>query len=259
MLLAHYPSLALNISRMMSDRLDQQSAPMAGQPMAPDARYAPPQPGMPVDAQQRQQYATDPVGGESPRRRGGFGQWYGNLSGRGKVLFALLVLLVIWLIAVAAPSAVVSIMRGAGLVDDDGTIASTNRAVQAVYKLGSYDVAALDSDMAQAVAMADNQIAPTATYTPYPTATFVPTATPLPTNTPLPPTATPTPAPIAFIAAPVACPSCGRSAPRARGSGGKRSTPDLGQQIGSIGCLRRGRSGRTRTAVLAGDRSSILG
>ncbi len=205
-LLARYPSLALNISRMMSDQLDQQSAPMAGQPMAPDARYAPPQPGMPADAQQRQQYATDPVGGESPRRRGGFGQWYGNLSGRGKVLFALLVLLVIWLIAVAAPSAVVSVMRGAGLVDDDGTIASTNRAVQAVYKLGSYDVAALDSDMAQAVSMADNQIAPTATYTPYPTATFVPTATPLPTNTPLPPTATPTPAPVAFVAAPVAAP-----------------------------------------------------
>jgi CRP-like cAMP-binding protein len=200
MLLARYPGLAINISRMLSDRLDQQSA-SAGQPMAPDARYAPPQPGMPEGAQQRQQYATDPVGGEAPRQRGGFGQWYGNLSGRGKVLFALLILLIIWLIAVAAPSAVVSIMQGAGLVDADGTVASTNKAMQAVYKLGSYDVAALDSDMAQAVAMADNQILPTATYTPYPTATLVPTATPLPTNTPLPPTATPTPAPIAFIAA----------------------------------------------------------
>ena len=116
-LLARYPSLAINISRMLSDRLDQQSA-AGGQPMAADARYAPPQPGMPAGAQQRQQYATDPVGGQTPSQRGGFGQWYRNLSGRGKILFALLVLLIIWLIAIAAPSAVISILQGAGLVDE---------------------------------------------------------------------------------------------------------------------------------------------
>ena len=46
-LLARFPTLAINISRMLSDRLDRQSAP-AGQPMTADARYAPPQPGMPA-------------------------------------------------------------------------------------------------------------------------------------------------------------------------------------------------------------------
>ena len=200
LLLARYPNLAINISRMLSERLEgqAQAAPMA-QPMTGDAAYAPPGTVVPVGAP-RPQYATDPVAAQ-PKKQGGFGAWFRNLSGGKKVLFALLILLVFWLLVVAAPMALREVMRVTGLGNGSSLAMSPQEAIRAVYNLGSYDVAAQDATMAQQVAMADNQVQPTATYTPPPTKTALPTPTPTVTNTPIPPTATPTPAPIAFIAA----------------------------------------------------------
>lgn len=190
MLLARYPGLAINISRMLSERLEQQAAGVPAAAMAPDMQYT-------QQPLRRNMVDTAPAS----RRRGGFGPWYSGLTGWGKVRFGLLLLLLIWLIAIAVPWALWQIIQGTGMASPAALVAgSSDDAIGAVARLGSYEVAAMDSDLAEQVAMADSQVAPTATYTPPPTATPLPTNTPLPTATPLP-TRTPTPVPV--VAAPV--------------------------------------------------------
>ena len=188
-LLARYPNLAISISRILSERLGQQQTAMtasgAQQPQYVSAGPA----GQAAPARRFQNAAVDsPANG----RRSGFGSWFGNLSTWGKVRFALLVLLIIWLIGIAAPYALRSIMSGTGLARGS-TLVSSEVALNAVRSLGSYEVAAMDASLAEAVAMVDSQVPATPTYTPHPTNTPIPTNTPLPTRTPRPsptPTAT---------------------------------------------------------------------
>ncbi|MCB0156819.1 MAG: cyclic nucleotide-binding domain-containing protein [Caldilineaceae bacterium] len=194
MLLARYPSLAINISRILSERLGQQSyAPGA---YDDGSQFAP-------TASPRRRPAPAAGGQAAPRKRGGFGQWFSGLTTWGKVRFALLILLIIWLLFIAVPWALFAVIQGTGMADGSNMPSSPADAIRAVYRLGSYEVAAMDSDAAQEVAMADSQVPPTPTYTPFPTATPPPTNTPLPTATPtqVPPTATPEP--IVYAAAPV--------------------------------------------------------
>ena len=186
-MLTLYPSLAINISRLVSQRMGQESI----------AGTAPTVPMQPVTADSPSRRGRQ---SQEPRReRMGFGQWFGNLSAAGKIIFSVLILLIIWLLFVAAPSAVQELTRLSG----GGAAPSYSNALEAVNKLGSYDVAAMDQDLAQAVAMADQQVMATATYTPYPTSTPLPTATPTvtptPTSTPRP---TATTAPVFIPAAP---------------------------------------------------------
>ncbi len=129
-------------------------------------------------------------------------QWFANLSTLGKVQLALLLLLLVWLIAIAAPAALMSLLQGATVARGPEVTgrASLLNAINAVYAVGSYELAEKDQTLAQALAMADKAVPPTPTYTPAPTITPVPSPTPLPTATPTPmPTATTPPTPAPFV------------------------------------------------------------
>lgn len=155
-----------------------------------------------------------PQGQRQPQRRnsnggGGIGAWFSNMSTFGKVRLAILVLLLIWLLGIVAPYLIFTMIRGtSSAAESTSEIASSSnvlRAINAVYAMGSYELAHSDTQLAQTLAMADQQVGATPTYTPPPTITPVPTNTPLPTPTPTPqPTATPTqpPAPVVRQAAP---------------------------------------------------------
>ncbi|NJN82786.1 MAG: cyclic nucleotide-binding domain-containing protein [Caldilineaceae bacterium] len=182
-LMNQYPTLAISMSRILSQRLEEGTVATQGtgyDDYAPTAAT--------TTAPRRRRAATVDDGPE-PRQRASFGEWFSNLSGFGKLRFALLILLLIWLLGIAAPAALLNLIRGESLAGASPLSISAN-ALRAVYAVGSYELAALDQDSALAVALADSQIQPTPTYTPPPTQTPIPTNTPLPTNTP---TVTPRP------------------------------------------------------------------
>lgn len=172
-LVARHPSLALNITRSFSRRMNQ----YAMAPAAP-ANYAPPSaPQLPVPRFQTVQRRTAAPGAQQPppnRQRanngGGFAEWFGNLTTFGKVRLALFILLLLWLLGVAAPWALLNLLNGTGLANGTA-LASSSRALVAVAKMGSYEIAAQDKNLVQALVQADSMAAPTPTYTPPPTPT----------------------------------------------------------------------------------------
>lgn len=166
MLMSRYPGLAINMSRILSQRLGQ-GAQMAPEPV--QAGYPPQQQPAPLAAganARRRQAAVQP---ETASQRRGFGQWFGGLRPVGKILVALLILLLVYILAIAVPLTVWN-MFSAGAVAEGATV-STLKAVNAASRMGTYDVAAQDSDLAQQLSLADQQVPPTATYTPFPTST----------------------------------------------------------------------------------------
>lgn len=200
-LVARYPSLAINISRSFSRRMNQYAAT----PTAP-ASYAPPSaPQLPVPRFQTVQRRTGAPNAQQPppnRQRatngGGFAEWFGNLSTFGKVRLALFILLLLWLLGVAAPWALLNLLNGTGLANGTA-FAASSRALVAVAKMGSYEIAAQDQKLAAALVQADNMAAPTPTYTPSPTPTSPGDSQPIAVETVVDPgvaTATPTPAPL---------------------------------------------------------------
>ena len=227
MLLNRYPTLAISMSRILSERLSQTpgatgSAPAgyaaaelayggyapgpADAAFEPEdlASYAPENAGIAgnMPSRRRQQAASMQERPAAPGGRPNLIEWFSNLSTLGKVQLAVLLLLVVWLIAIAAPAALLSLLQGTSVARgaDIGGRTSLLSAINEVYAVGSYELASKDKDLAQALAMADQAVPPTPTYTPPPTLTSVPTATPLPTATPPPPrTATTPPTPAPFI------------------------------------------------------------
>lgn len=237
MLMNRYPILAISMSRILSQHLQQAPgaapvpAPAAAAPAAAPyaAPYAPPYAAEDAgfdaeyDEPQAASYASEPqTTGDIPSRRRqraaaaydpsqpvapvakvGFGAWFAELSTLAKVQLALLLLLIIFLVFVVAPATLFSLLQGSSVArgSELTTRANLLNALNAVYAVGSYELAAQDKDLAQALAMADKAVPPTPTYTPAPTMTPIPTATPLPTATPtpVPPTATPPPTPAAFV------------------------------------------------------------
>jgi CRP-like cAMP-binding protein len=197
-LLSQFPLIAINISRMLSQRFGQQA-----DGVQPGPGYAPPVPaGAPPGYQNRQGMAP----ADAPPQKVGMIRRFRNMSTMGKIQVLLLVLVLVYLIGVAAPMALMKMLPGSRPPADEAAI-SSNNALEAVSRMGSFQVAAMDEDLAQAVALADSQARPTATYTPFPTSTPIPTATPLPTNTPTPtPTATHTPVPVYVAPAAAAAP-----------------------------------------------------
>ena len=115
--------------------------------------------------------------------------WWGRTSTGGKLRLVAVILLLIWLLGVAAPSIVIS------LLSNNGGASPTRPAAQSGFR----------DRMVLVALAADLPIDVTPTYTPWPTetpmptATFTPTATPTetpiptPTFTPVPPTETPVP------------------------------------------------------------------
>lgn len=227
MLMNRHPMLAISMSRMLSQRMDGGYAREYGDPQAvpsssvgsaesdpyfddrynaqgdhlgfePDA-YT----GNNTPSRRRRNYAAQqPVTDSSPRQRPSIGQWFANLSTLGKVQLAVLLLLLIWLIGIAAPAALLSLLQGTSVARGADMASRSNllNAINAVYAVGSYELGSQDKELAEALAMADQAVPPTPTYTPAATNTPIPSATPLPTNTPTPlPTATPSPTPRPFV------------------------------------------------------------
>ena len=178
-LLETFPVLRANLSRELSYRLrDRNEQPEEAAPAAIPSNYTE---SKPVTTRPS---STLDAGGRSPL------DWFGDLSTGAKIRLAVIVLLVIWLVGIAAPSLVISLLSG-------GSPAQAAQANQTNYVQSAMLVAMAPRN--DVVDVADRPTwTPWPTETPLPsptaTATLAPTDTPvLPTATPEPPTATPEP------------------------------------------------------------------
>lgn len=221
-LLLQYPSLALNLSRVLEQRLRQTSrgyahaihhAAPAAAPAAP-ARGKPTAAPAPPPRPARPQPAPAPAAAPAVVEAGGGGlrgrldnalAWFQAQSTLVKVQLVLLVLLAVYLCGVALPSLLIQSVSAAEASAREVVMASQ------LPVRGGLEVVETPTPVValggQRLAMANfAAVEPTPTYTPWPTNTPIPTATPTvtptPTNTPTPtdtptplPTATPTPPP----------------------------------------------------------------
>jgi len=106
-----------------------------------------------------------------PRRRRSFGDWFGNLSAFAKLWVALLAVLLIYLIGIVVPVTLFNLFFGGSTASQQIIPISASSSLAAVYSRGSYEVMTYDLEAGQEIALADQQVAPTATYTPFPTPT----------------------------------------------------------------------------------------
>jgi CRP-like cAMP-binding protein len=183
-LMNQYPNLAINLSRILNQRLggSGQDFPEASGPMA----YQQGGPAALTGGARRRAAAGQPQQAARPQRQG-FGSWFGNLSLGRKLLIVILILLLLWLMFIAVPWTILR-LQGLARWISGAEMAGSPDAVEAVYAMGSYNVAALDEDAARAIAFADQQVPATPTWTPFPTPT---------------PRVTPTPASVPAVAAPL--------------------------------------------------------
>lgn len=164
-LVSRYPNLALTMSRLFSRRLNQYAMTPAPQSYTPNV----PQPLSPrIQTVQRRPGAQAPTQQRQPG--GGFAEWFGNLSTFGKVRLALFILLLLWLLGVAAPWMLLNLLSGTSLANG-AALAASSRALVAVATMGSYEIAAQDRSLAAALVQADSMAVPTGTHTPSPTPT----------------------------------------------------------------------------------------
>lgn len=193
------PILALNLSRMVSRKLRERTlrstatvqviqspAPAAAQPAAAVT-------GALTGLHRAADSATS---------------WWGKSSTGAKLRLVAVILLLIYLLGVAAPSAIISLLSRNGNVGLSNSVAASSFRERSM-------LVALAADLPVDVTPT---FTPWPTETPIPTPTFTPTATPTetpiptptftPTNTPVPPTDTPVPtrAPVRQVAAPAAAP-----------------------------------------------------
>lgn len=211
-LLVRYPSLAINLSRTISRRLNEVDLQLAQslrgvQPVAeavPLVVPAPvPVPFVPVKPRRMEApLVVRPRRRREPRVSGGIlgglqglslaaersAVWFNARTAGAKLRLAAVVLLLVWICGIAAPVVLIRSLRAGGQV-------RTQDLAQLVYM----EVSRPQQAQPQMVlALAPTAVAPLPTYTPLPTDTPIPTDTPLPTDTPTPtptPTDTPTPMP----------------------------------------------------------------
>jgi CRP-like cAMP-binding protein len=203
-LMLRYPSLALNLSRILSRRLRD-----TNQRMVTSVKVVPAPVPLPVTPARppKPEAVTGAVVGLG-RAADTAGGWFGARSTGAKLRMVAVIVLLIWLLGVAMPLAIISLV-------------SSNSAPSA-----PRPVSLAPSSFRERIVMValaeDLPVDVTPTYTPWPTetplptATFTPTATPTdtpiptptdtPTATPIPPTATPVPVRVAR-AAPVQAPA----------------------------------------------------
>jgi CRP-like cAMP-binding protein len=223
-LMMQHPTMGLNLSRALSQRVNTQGvaavAPVGPMPDVPGAqpdedaaqsRSVGPAAGNPAyvspAAVRRRRAASDPQK-QGRRSSAGIVAWFTGLSTGGKMRAALLALLLIWLFLIAAPMTLIGLINGSSIASGESVPVTANALAAVAPNQGI--AVAMVSDQALALedqlVMADQEVAPTATFTPPPTQTAIPTATPTatatPTNTPLP-TVTPTFTPVPPTPVPV--------------------------------------------------------
>lgn len=223
-----YPMLALNLSRHLEIRLRQsaaqviqsvQSAVPAQEIRAPISAFTATSTSQAAPTQIDP--ASDRLRSASPRARSAntssvyaaptrirpvreqatplslnhLASWFQSLSIGAKLRLAVILLLLAWLLGIAAPSALLNAVSFASALNSLNGLLLQNDG----FLLPGALVQEEDGN-GQGLAMAifpERSLEPTATYTPLPTDTPVPTDTPLPTptptDTPVPPTPTPVP------------------------------------------------------------------
>ncbi len=208
-----YPTLALNLTRLLNQRLRQSNERsatiatvavpvVAAAPAAPAVRatQAAPAP-MPVPVAVAAP-ARAPAAAGLDRATGQATGWFRSRSTGAKVRLIAVVLLLVWLLGVAAPWLIINLLS-------NGAPAPTPRPARTAAKT-------LQERVVLVALAADLPVKFTPTYTPWPTETpiptptFTPTATPTntpiptptftPTATPIPPTETPAPPPPQVVA-----------------------------------------------------------
>jgi len=205
-LMSKQPALAINMSRILSQRtgqpagayaapagagafapgnantqtMQQQALHQQGIPQSvPRARGQQAQQPMAQNVQGAPEYADGygyPQGNYqnaypgAQKPRGGFGSWFGGLPLWQKLVTGLLILLLIWVVLIAVPWAVLRLMDLAQ--GNSSVVAASERiALSEAYKQGTYELASENPELAQALAAADQQAQALPTYTPFPTPT----------------------------------------------------------------------------------------
>ena len=216
-----YPSLALNLSRMMSRQLRERNLRASAVVVAPAPVVAPVVMAAPAAAPSAVPGALTGL----HRAAGATPSWWSQSSTGAKVRLVAVIVLLLWVLGAAAIAVIDSLV-------------AQNTGVSR-----SAPIAAGFQERAVRVALAaDLPVDVTATYTPWPTetpiptATFTPTATPTetpiptatlaPTDTPVPPTATPVPprVPARSVAVAAAAPAVQAAAAAAPAPAPKSST-----------------------------------
>lgn len=190
-LVLRFPSLALNLSRILSRRLRQSNSRMTTQVQVTPA-------ALPGATSARPTAAGDVTGAVVGLNRAANNvtSWFGARSTGARLRLVAVILLLIWLLGVAAPSAIISLLSST----------DTSRVASSVAGVGLRDRVVRVAMAADLPAQTTPTYTPWPTETPIPTPTFTPTATPTNTPTPTPtftPTATPTNTPIPPTATPV--------------------------------------------------------
>ncbi|MBI3959416.1 MAG: cyclic nucleotide-binding domain-containing protein [Chloroflexi bacterium] len=199
-LMMRMPTLSMSLSRLLSQRVDDpgMTAPAYPGEAQPQAAY---NQASTLSSQRRRAAAYRPQTEDGGRRAGGIGVWFSGLSLGAKLRLALLLLILIYLFGVAAPSALGRLLSGAEVSDGEATAISSSVTGAVAMRDGEGALVSLQSTEGggQLMAVAVEGAQPTPTYTPFPTntpiptatPTITPTATPLPTATPVPPTPVP--------------------------------------------------------------------
>lgn len=206
-----YPQLALNLSRVLSRRLRERNLRAAAAVQVAALPVPAAQPILPAEG--AFPAVTGSLVGLSRASRSATSWWSGRSTG-AKIRLIAVVVLLIWLLGVAAPSVILSLLGRNGAEGQSQVVGQTNFQQRAVLVALAADLP-VDVTPTYTPWPTETPI-PTATFTPtatptntpIPTATFTPTHTPVPpTNTPVPPTSTPRPVRVqtsASVAAPAA-------------------------------------------------------
>ena len=217
-LILRFPSLALNLSRLIGQRLRESNeraitSVVVGQASAP-AAYT-----LPSEAQVRR--TTDVTGAVMGLGRAAntATSWFGARSAGAKLRLVALIILLIWLLGVVAPSALLSLLSANNLASQTTSSVAHAGIRDRVVKVALAVDAPMQARVVYTPWPTETPI-PTPTFTPTPTPTNTPTPTPTftPTTTPIPPTATPippTPVPVRAVvqAAPMAAAAAAAPAP----------------------------------------------
>lgn len=225
-LVQRFPSLALNLSRILSRRLRDSTERLVTSVRvvpapAPEAAVVAPVRPAPVQAAP---VAGAVVGLERAAETAG--SWFGARSTGAKLRLIAVILLLIWLLGIATPLAIISLLSSTNTASAPRNLTQSGVRERAVMVALAADLP-VDVTPTYTPWPTETPI-PTATFTPTatPTETPIPTATPLPTATPVPPTATPVPRrPVARVApaqpaapAPAAAQAAAAAAPTAKPS-----------------------------------------
>ncbi len=213
-LMMRLPGLAMNLSRLLSQRFTDTPAEIIQKPVERAS-------GMTIFSQRRRTAAARQLPAVDEPARPGIGEWFANLSSWAKIRLVVLVLILTYLFTVAAWASFSALLTeptvaasGSAVVSStlSGSSSSRNMALALASTEGNADMAVL----------AEEGSAATPTYTPFPTNTPPPTNTPIPTipptETPVPPTATftpvpPTPVQVAVVQQVAAAPVVEQAAP----------------------------------------------